>query len=98
LTEDTLGKRPGDLIIFYARMKMMKTWVMLCCAIHDFMVNRCRVLIWSKEMSKDKMALRIASLIAKVDYQLFKKGKLPPVVYEKACRILESLLDEYFTP
>lgn len=94
LTEDTLGKRSGKLIVFYARMKQMKTWVMLFNAVHDFLKNNARVLVWSKEMDKDDMALRVASILAKVDYQLFKKGKLPPKVYDRACRILEQYLDE----
>jgi replicative DNA helicase len=94
LTLDTLGKRPGDFIVFYARMKQMKTWVMLYCAVYDYLHHNSRVLIWSREMSKQKMALRIASLIAEVDYQLFKKGKLPKAKYEQCLRAFAALKQE----
>jgi replicative DNA helicase len=80
LTADTLGKNPGDFTVMYSRMKMMKTWVMLYCAAHDYVVNNARVFIWSKEMNFKKSALRLASILGKVDYQMFKKGKLPKPV------------------
>lgn len=91
LTQDTLGKRPGDFIVLYGRMKSMKTWVALFCAVYDYMVNNCRVLIWSREMSQDKMAVRVASILAKVDYQLFKKGRLPQRHEKRALKLLEQL-------
>ena len=94
LTQDTLGKRAGDFIVFYARMKQMKTWLMLYCAVHDFLDNNARVLVWSREMSKPKMCLRLASLLAKVDYQRFKNGALPPQVQKRAWRRFEQLMDE----
>ena len=94
LTEDTLGKRPGDFVVFYARMKQMKTWVLLYCAVYDYLVNNCRVLIWSREMSKEKICLRLASLLGGVDYQLFKKGKLPPAIQKKAFKVLQDLVAE----
>lgn len=94
LTQDTLGKRPGDFVVFYARMKQMKTWLMLYCAVHDFLENNARVLIWSREMSKPKMCLRLASLLAKVDYQRFKSGALPPQVQRRAWQTFERFMDE----
>jgi hypothetical protein len=48
------------------------------------MVNRKRVLIWSREMGRDKLGLRMAALLAQIDYQLFKKGMLPPNLKERA--------------
>lgn len=83
LTEDTLGKKPGDFVVFYARMKSMKTWLLFYCAIQDYIVNNQRVLIWSREMNKRKMFPRLAALMAGVDYQLFKKGRLPPHIYRR---------------
>lgn len=90
MTEDTMGKRAGDLVVFYGRMKSMKTWIMLHCAAEDYL-NGYRVLIWSKEMSQDKISLRLASLLAKVDYQLFKKGRLPPKLERRALHYLNEL-------
>jgi replicative DNA helicase len=91
LTKDTLGKTPGEFTIFYGRIKSMKTWVLLYCAVHDFLENNCRVLIWSKEMSREKMAMRVGSLLAGVDYQMFKKGLLPPKLKDHALAVLDSL-------
>jgi hypothetical protein len=92
LTEDTLGKRGGDFVVFYGRMKSMKTWLLLYCAAHDFLNNKQRVLVWSKEMSRMKLGLRMATLLAQVDYQLFKKGLLPPKMRDKCFNVLESLI------
>lgn len=93
LTEDTMGKKGGDLIVFYGRMKSMKTWALLKCACEDFMKYKQRVLIWSKEMSEDKMKLRLGSILAKVDYQLLKSGKLPEKVAKRAFNELSELSD-----
>lgn len=92
LSEDTLGKQPGTFTVFYGRMKSMKTWILIYCAALDYMENHQRVLIWSREMNKDQIALRIASVIAGVDYQLFKKGKLPPQLEKKLFETLDMLM------
>jgi replicative DNA helicase len=91
LTDDTLGKRPGDFVVFYGRMKSMKTWLLLYCASVDYLDCNKRVLVWSKEMSRMKLGLRMATLLAKVDYQLFKKGLLPPRVRQRCFDILNAL-------
>jgi len=92
LTEDTLGKRGGDFVVFYGRMKSMKTWILLYCAAVDYLNHNKRVMVWSKEMSPMKLGLRMATLLARVDYQLFKKGLLPPKVRESCFNVLESLI------
>jgi len=91
LTEDTLGKNKGDFVVFYGRMKSMKTWLILKCAVDDYIKYNQRVIIWSREMDARKMQLRLASLIAGVDYQLLKKGTLPPNLYRKAVNTIEQL-------
>jgi hypothetical protein len=73
-------------------MKSMKTWILLHCAAVDFMDHNRRVLVWSREMSELKLGLRMAALLARVDYQLFKKGLLPPRLQKVAFSILESLV------
>lgn len=84
LNEDTLGKHPGDFIVFYARMKQMKTWLLLLNVINDFQEHNRRVMFWSREMDERKLKLRLASLIGKVDYQLLKNGILPINLWNKA--------------
>jgi replicative DNA helicase len=97
LTEDTMGKRPGDFIVFYGRMKSMKTWILLFCAAVDYLFYNQRVMIWSKEMNEPQLRLRLGSIFAEVDYQLLKKGRLPPHVYDRAVqrlREVQEILDE----
>jgi hypothetical protein len=91
LTQDTLGKNKGDLIVFYGRMKSMKTWVVLKCAVHDFVENKQRVLFWSREMGPTKLKLRLGAILANVDYQCLKKGDLPKRLYERTLKVLEEL-------
>jgi hypothetical protein len=92
LTEDTLGKQPGELYIFYGRMKSMKTWILLYNAVYDFLENHCRVLIWSREMDEVRLSMRVASLLGKVDYQMFKAGMLPPKLEKKVFDIIHKLV------
>lgn len=94
VTEDLLGKRAGKFFVFYARPKQMKTWVLLYNAVFDYLENNCRVIVWSKEMDKEDCLLRIASLIAKVDYHKFTHGKLPKKMKAKAWDAFDALLAE----
>jgi replicative DNA helicase len=91
LTEDTLGKQPGELYVFYGRMKSMKTWILLYNAAFDFLENHRRVLVWSREMAEDRLAMRMASLLAKVDYQIFKAGMLPKKLEDQAFAALHDI-------
>lgn len=93
LTADTLGKKPEDFIVFYGRMKSMKTWLLLYCAALDYLKYNQRVMIWSREMSERQIQLRLGSILAGVDYQLLKKGKLPPRVKRRAFNKLKELED-----
>jgi len=93
LTLDTLGKKAEEFYVLYGRMKSMKTWLMLKCAVDDFMLYNQRVMIWSKEMSQSGLKLRIASIIGEVDYQLLKAGRLPTAVRERGFARLRELED-----
>jgi replicative DNA helicase len=83
LTLDTLGKKPEEFYVLYGRMKSMKTWILLKCAVDDFSLYNQRVMIWSKEMSQSGLKLRIASIIGEMDYQLLKLGRLPTAVRKR---------------
>jgi hypothetical protein len=72
-------------------MKSMKTWVLLKCAVDDYLINKQRVLLWSREMGPEKLKLRLGSIMAKVDYQCLKKGDLPKPLFKRAMRTLEGL-------
>lgn len=90
LTKDTMGKGESDLIVFYGRMKSMKTWVLLYCAVRDFLAGY-RVVFWSREMDEAKLKLRIGSIIGKVDYQLLKNATLPPPLYRDALKSIDQV-------
>jgi hypothetical protein len=91
LTKDTMGKKPGDLIILYGRAKSMKTWVGLKSAADDYQIFHRRVVVWSKEMNRERMAVRLACILAGVDYQLFKHGALPKHLERIALAYLSNM-------
>lgn len=91
LTEDTLGKNKGDFTVFYGRMKSMKTWMLLANMAADYALFNARVLFWSREMDQRKIVLRMAAILAGVDYQLLKKAKLPRPLFQRARVILKQL-------
>lgn len=93
LNDDTQGMHPGNFIVLYGRPKSMKTWVALCVAVHAYMKGQ-RVLIWSLEMNEMQMLKRIACIIAQVDYDAFKKGKLDPASRDRIWQILLYIKDE----
>ena len=96
LTIDTQGKKPGELVCFYGRMKSMKTWLLLASAAYDFEEQKQRVLVWSKEMSMEQLQLRLGAIFAKVDYQLLKKGLLPRKKLNEANARMKELRDRMF--
>lgn len=83
LTKDTMGKKPGNFCLIYARNKSFKTWMMLVNAVTDYLIHKRRVFIWSREMQESEMALRIAAILSKVDAWVMEKGLLPPPVEER---------------
>lgn len=93
LNDDTQGMQPGQFIVIYGRPKSMKTWIALVMAVHAYMKGM-RVLVWSLEMNEMQMLRRIASIIAKVDYDAFKKAKMDPATAARVWQILLSIRDE----
>lgn len=71
------GMNPEEFIVFYARPKNMKTWLACAIAADAFVNSNRRVLVYSKEMSSIVMARRVASCVAKVDYEELKSGTIP---------------------
>lgn len=74
---DTGGIQPGDFIMVWALPKSMKTWFGLIIAAHLFNAGR-RILIYSKEMRWESIRTRIICLIAKVNYESYRKGQISP--------------------
>lgn len=93
LNDDTQGMQDGQFIVIYGRPKSMKTWIALVMAVHAYMKGM-RVLVWSLEMNEMQMLKRIACILAKVDYEHFKKATMDPAAIERVWQILYSLRDE----
>lgn len=75
LNEATQGIQEEDSILMYGIPKSMKTWILLYLAVTLFQKGF-RVLIYSKEMQKKKLYLRMASIFAKLDYSRLRSGQL----------------------
>lgn len=75
LNEETRGIQNREMIVMYGRPKSMKTWVLLAMAVHAYNHNR-RVLVYTREMSPEKMMDRTACLLINAPYSAYLKGKL----------------------
>ena len=77
----TSGFQPGDLVILAARPSMGKTAFALNIATHvgcraKFNGKRCGVAIFSLEMPKEQLVMRMLSSEARVDAQRIRTGRL----------------------
>jgi replicative DNA helicase len=74
LDEKTGGLQPGELIVIAARPSMGKTAMALNIARNAAVDHRKKVAIFSLEMTKLSLALRLLSSEARVDFSSFRKG------------------------
>ena len=74
LDEKTGGLQPGELVIVAARPSMGKTALALKIARNAAIDHRKRVAIFSLEMTKRALALRLLSSEASVDLSSFRRG------------------------
>ena len=75
VNEETLGMQKGQLIVIYGRPKSLKTWICLYICVFAYLLGF-RVLFYSREMSKEQILRRAASIIAGVDYRDLKRATL----------------------
>lgn len=75
MNEATLGIQEGDSILFYGLRKSMKTWVVLYVATW-LMMKGYKVLFFSREMQPSVTAMRMLSILARLDYDRLRKGNL----------------------
>ena len=73
LNKATGGMQSEQFIVVFGRPKQMKTWVALKIAAESYLFNR-RVYIFSKEMRREDLARRLASIITNVDYAKLKSA------------------------
>jgi replicative DNA helicase len=74
LDEITGGFQPGELIILAARPSMGKTAMALNIARNASLDHGNKVAVFSLEMTKLSLALRLLSCEARVDFSAFRKG------------------------
>jgi len=83
IDELTAGMQKGDLIIVAARPSMGKTAFALDIARRVAYDYKIATAVFSLEMSKEQLAMRMLSADAKVDSQKIRKGFLPPADWQK---------------
>jgi len=91
--EETLGMQGGQLIVLYGRPKSMKTWVALVIAVHAYLYHHARVLFYSREMGREQLLRRAASIIAGLDYRDVKRAKLGKTAEAELFAALDMLAD-----
>lgn len=72
----TAGLQPSDLVILAGRPSMGKTALALNIAQHAALVDKTGVAIFSLEMSKDQLAMRLLSSVGRIDSQKIRTGRL----------------------
>jgi len=86
LNKLTAGFQPSDLIIIAGRPSMGKTAFALCTAQHIALETRGTVAIFSLEMSKEQLVLRMLCSEARVDAQKLRTGFLSREDWERLTR------------
>jgi replicative DNA helicase len=94
----TSGFQPGDLVILAARPSMGKTGCALNVATHvgcraQFQQKACGVGIFSLEMPKEQLVMRMLSSEARVDSQRIRTGKLIESDWAKLAQAAGVLAD-----
>jgi replicative DNA helicase len=92
LNEATGGMINEQFIVIYGRPKNMKTWVACAVAAHAY-ENNARVMVFSKEVGREVMRRRIASIIGKVDYRELQRGCMNAADEEAFFEFLEALTE-----
>ncbi len=92
----TAGLQPSDLIILAARPSMGKTTFALNIASHVAVANKVPVVVFSLEMSKEQLAMKLLCSEAGVDNQRIRTGTLGegdwPKLSSALGRLSESML------
>ena len=87
----TAGLQPSDLIILAARPSMGKTAFAMNIAQHAAMIEKIGVAIFSLEMSKEQLVMRLLSSVGKIDSQRIRTGRLQNDDWPKLTRAVGML-------
>jgi replicative DNA helicase len=93
LDADTGGLQPGELVIIAARPSMGKTALALNLARNAAVDHHKKVAIFSLEMTKRSLVLRLLASEARVDLTSFRKGYGNAEDYKKIQRAANRLAD-----
>ncbi len=90
----TAGLQPSDLIIVAARPSMGKTSFAMNIAQHASLVEKTGVAVFSLEMSKEQLVMRLLSSVGRIDSQRIRTGKLLNEDWPKLTRAVGMLSEE----
>jgi replicative DNA helicase len=83
--------RDEEFIVIYGRPGNMKTWLACAMAAHAYMLGS-RVMIFSKEISREAMLTRVCSVLGGVDYDRLRRGKLTESAAEDFFDLMQTLI------
>ena len=87
----TAGLQPSDLIIIAARPSMGKTSFAMNIAQHAALVEKIGIAVFSLEMSKEQLVMRLLSSVGRIDSQRIRTGKLRSEDWPKLTRAVGML-------
>lgn len=91
LNQATFGIMPGQLIVYYARPKMGKTWTLLYTLQHLFYQHKLKVVMFTREMTVEELQRRFVSIYTGIDYQRYLQGSLTTAEERRWDEGLEAL-------
>ncbi len=89
----TAGLQPSDLIILAGRPSMGKTAFAMNIAQHAALVEKIGVAVFSLEMSKEQLVMRLLSSVGRIDSQRARTGKLHDQDWAKLSRAVGMLTE-----
>ncbi len=89
----TAGLQPSDLVILAGRPSMGKTAFAMNIAQHAALMEKTGVAIFSLEMSKEQLTMRLLSSVGHIDSQKIRTGKLQPEDWPRLTRAVGMLSD-----
>ncbi len=89
----TAGLQPSDLIILAGRPSMGKTSFAMNIAQHAAQVEKIAVAVFSLEMSKEQLTMRLLSSAGRIDSQRIRTGKLHDEDWPKLTRAVGMLTE-----
>jgi replicative DNA helicase len=93
LDQLTTGFQPSDLVVLAARPSVGKTSLALNVAEHAAVRDGKTVGIFSLEMSKEQLVLRLLSSVASIDSQRLRSGFLEEMDFARIAPALQALSD-----